>query len=442
MEQKKYAIIILGASGDLAKRKLIPALERLFTRGEIDSSTIIVGSGRTDFSDEAFRSHCGVSGPFAHQLFYHKNITGLRSYLSEKGEFGRIIIFMSLPPQVYAQTAAELSAEGFERTTSIIIEKPFGFDYESAVELNKHLTSYFNESNIYRNDHYLAKEAVQNILVFRFANALFYPFWNNTYIESIQISSSEIQGVGKRGNYFDHAGIIRDMVQNHLMQMLCLITMDPPLSLLADDISARKIEVLRTIHIDQCFRSQYEGYSSEPGVQPASKTETFAELKLSIDNPRWAGVPVYLRSGKALNRDGTHIGVRFKRLPISLFNEQNLQQNTIVFTIQPMAGILMRMVSKVPGDEMILKNTNLTFCYHSSFGGEIPEAYQRLLLDAIHGDHTLFVDAHETELSWQLLGSVLDTGSLDHYPQGTMPQTKLAIEWIDFKSYHNTCLSK
>ena len=431
--------MILGASGDLAKRKLIPALERLYLRGALPASTVIVGCGRTDFTNEDFRIHCGLSGAFAAMVTYHCEIPGLIASLAALGTFCRKVVFMALPPQVYEQTAAALTAEGFDRSTSIIIEKPFGFDYASAVALNTHLAQYFNEEHIFRNDHYLAKEAVQNILVFRFANALFYPLWNNTYIESIQISAAETQGVGKRAGYFDQAGILRDMVQNHLMQLLCLLTMESPVSLAAADISARKIEVLGSLSIEQCYRSQYEGYRNEPGINPQSDTETYAELKLAINNNRWAGVPIYLRTGKALNHNGTEIGVRFKKIPGMVFEGQNPQQNTIVFLIQPEAGILIGMASKEPGSEMILTNTSMTFCYMGSFDQEIPEAYQRLLIDAVHGDHTLFVDARETELSWQVLEPVLDTGKLSFYPQGTQPPSYFNVPWIDFERYHSTC---
>jgi glucose-6-phosphate 1-dehydrogenase len=193
------------------------------------------------------------------------------------------------------------------------------------------------------------------------------------------------------------------------------------------------------VHIEQCYRSQYEGYRQELGINPESDTETYAELKLAINNSRWAGVPIYLRTGKALNRSGTEIGVRFKKLPGMVFEGQNPQQNTIVFLIQPQAGILVGMASKEPGNEMILTNTSMTFCYLGSFDQEIPEAYQRLLLDAVHGDHTLFVDAHETELAWQILEPVLDTGALSFYPQGIQPASHFNVGWIDFEQYHVTC---
>jgi len=440
MENARTAIIILGASGDLAKRKLIPALLALCRRGEIDRSTVIIGSGRTDVTDAEFRTMLGASEPLTSMLFYHRGISGLKQYVAHKGAFSRIIIFFSLPPNVYSETARQLVAEGFGQETSIIIEKPFGADYQSAEALNGQLTECFSESQIFRNDHYLAKEAVQNILVFRFANALFFPVWNSRYIESIQISASETQGVGKRGSYFDTAGILRDMVQNHLMQLLCLMTMEPPHSLRPEDIAQKKIELLHAISIEACNRGQYNGYTAEPGVAPGSTTETFAELKLSIDNFRWAGTPVYIRCGKKLDRDGTEIGVRFKPLPVHLFEKQGpATPNEIVFIIQPQEGIIVRMSSKVPGNELALTKTAMTFCYHDSFGKEIPLAYQRLLLDAVRGDHTLFVTARETEVSWKILEPVLDKGGVLPYEGGSAIAGGLGVEWINFNDYCCNC---
>jgi glucose-6-phosphate 1-dehydrogenase len=440
MNSQKTAIVILGASGDLAKRKLVPALLNICKNREIDDSTIIVGSGRSAFTDDSFRALFNVPPPFARRLFYHQGIPGLKKYVSEKGDFERTIVFFALPPQVYSSTAKELVAGGFGAETSIIIEKPFGSDYASAVDLNRELASYFDESRIYRNDHYLAKEAVQNILVFRFANALFYPVWNHRYIESIQINASETEGVGTRAAYFDKAGILRDMVQNHLMQLLCLLTMEAPQSFGAEDISSRKIDVLRSLRILECHRSQYEGYRAEQGVDPNSGMETYAELRLHINNFRWAGVPIYIRSGKALGRSGTEIGVRFKPLPTGLFeNQPALSPNTIVFLIQPEPGIILSMASKEPGGEIKLTKTDMTMCFNQSFEKEAPEAYERLLVDAVRGDHTLFVNAREAELSWKLLADFLDKGELGTYPRGQQPRSGFQFDWVKFESYGRFC---
>ncbi|MBN1308939.1 MAG: hypothetical protein JXA18_13535, partial [Chitinispirillaceae bacterium] len=263
------AIVIAGASGDLAKRKLVPALDVLFQQGKLAAVPLVVGTGRTAFTDEQFRGRFTVSAPFARRLFYHRRMRGLRRFIDAHGKFERVVFFLSLPPSAYVETAREISAEGFGKEAAVIIEKPFGFDAASARKLNSELVRYFDESQIFRIDHYLAKEAVQNMLVFRFANSLFYPVWNSHYVESIQISALEEGGIVERGAYFDRAGIIRDMVQNHLLQLLCLLTMEAPLTLRSDDICCRKIDVLRALRIETCHRFQYAGYRSEQGVDPA-----------------------------------------------------------------------------------------------------------------------------------------------------------------------------
>ncbi|MBD3422517.1 MAG: glucose-6-phosphate dehydrogenase [Chitinivibrionales bacterium] len=440
MPTSHTAIVILGASGDLARRKLIPALSRLYEHKQIDDSCIIVGSGRTVFSDEEFRNRFEVSRDFAGQLHYHQGITGLKSYIKSKGIFDQVIFFLALPPKVYAATAGQLYDEGFGEETRLIIEKPFGYDYDSARGLNRHLQEYYNERQIYRIDHYLAKEAVQNILVFRFGNSIFYPVWNSNYIDSIQINAYESIGVEDRGAYFDGAGIIRDMVQNHLMQLICLLTMEAPVSLDPEEIRAQKINILKALRVTDCCRFQYNGYRDEAGVAPDSSTETYAELKLFIDTYRWNRMPVYLRTGKALHRKGTEIGMRFKKPPRLLFNKNgDINPNEIIFKIQPSAGIVVEMASKVPGSDVQIIDTSMKFCYIDSFKDEIPEAYQKLLLDAIKGDRTLFVSALETELSWKKFGPFLDAGNLNHHARGTAPEPCLYKEWINFDKYDSLC---
>jgi glucose-6-phosphate 1-dehydrogenase len=434
------AIVILGASGDLARRKLVPALSRLCERGELEAPFVVVGSGRTAFTDEQFRERFKVPAEFGQCMFYHQGIAGLRGRLEKLGAFERIVVFMSLQPSVYGQTAAELAAEGLRERTSLIIEKPFGYDYDTALALNSELHRSYPEESIYRIDHYLAKEAVQNILVFRFANSIFYPVWNSNYISSIQINASEEIGVEDRGAYFDGAGIIRDMVQNHLVQLLCLLTMESPVSLAADDIRLQKLCILKALRVSSSHRAQYEGYRSERNVAPGSTTETYAELKLFIDTFRWTGMPVHIRCGKGLNRKGTEIGVRFKSPPRLLFNANgDLPPNRIIFKIQPSEGIVMDLSSKVPGGEMLITGTNMAFCYRDHFAEEIPEAYQRLLLDALKGDRTLFVSAEETELSWKAFGPFLGRGEVATHKRGTLPLPKLYTDWIDFETYGSVC---
>ncbi len=435
------AIIILGASGDLARRKLIPALDSLQQAGKIGKGCVIVGSGRKDFSDDEFRKHVESSESISPLLHYHAGIKGLKTYLDTLGNFKTIIVFFSLPPKVYADTAASLRAEGFGNETRIIVEKPFGYNLESARELNRRLSEYFEEHHIYRIDHYLAKEAVQNILVFRFANSLFYPVWNSGYIESIQINASEDLGVESRGAYFDGAGVIRDMVQNHLMQMLALLTMEAPVSLEPDEIRMQKISVLKSLEVVRFARGQYEGYRTEPMVDPDSKTETYAELELRIRNFRWVGVPIYIRTGKALARKGTEIGIRFKQLPRLLYNAGgNLDPNRIIFHIQPTTGIVIDHTVKVPGTDRDIAQSQLDFCLSDAFGPPVVEdAYQRLLMDALAGDRTLYVSAEETELAWKVLENVLDKDTLFLYRRGELPESPLGIDWIDFSEYKGGC---
>lgn len=430
----------MGASGDLARRKLVPALARLWQRGELAEPFVVMGSGRSEFTDESFRERFDVDPAFAAHMHYHQGTKGLHDAVRALGAFSRTVAFLSLPPKAYGSSARELAEDGFGEETALIIEKPFGYDYESAQSLDRELAESFDESQVYRIDHYLAKEAVQNILVFRFANSLFYPIWNSRYVESIQINASESIGVENRGAYFDNAGMIRDMVQNHLTQLLCLLTMEAPVTLDAEDIRAQKLSVLKALEVVKVCRGQYNGYRDEENVAPDSTTETYAELQLAIRNFRWTGMPVYIRTGKALDRKGTEIGVKFKSLPRLLFNEDGkLPANRIIFKIQPAEGIIIDMSSKVPGGEFRISGTNMTFCYRDSFGEEIPEAYQRLLLDALRGDRTLFVSAEETELSWQKYQPFLDTGDLQYYERGTVPEPCIFKHWIDFAAYKGAC---
>lgn len=434
------AIIILGASGNLAERKLMPALNTLFKQNQIGENCVIVGSGRTPFTDEEFRNHFGLTGDFCNRLHYHQYLKGLRNFLDGMGNFRQTIIFFSLPPGAYLQTALELHDEGFKDSIRLIIEKPFGKDHASARELNRKLGELFGEESIFRIDHYLAKEVVQNILVFRFANNLFYPVWNSRYIESIQINALEEIGVIERGRYFDQAGIIKDMVQNHLLQLLLLLTMEAPNSLKPDDIKAQKINLLKTLEFQSGVTYQYEGYRTESNILPDSNTETFAEVRAEINNFRWTGMPIYIRVGKAVNRSGTEIGVRFHPVPKLLFNETGqVKPNQIIFKVQPEAGILLDLSTKKPGGDMIITETNMEFCYRKSFDGEIPEAYQKLLLDALKGDHTLFVSAEETELAWQKMETLSVPESPLPYKRGTLPPSRFPVNWIEFGKYVNAC---
>jgi glucose-6-phosphate 1-dehydrogenase len=436
VDAKQNAIVIFGASGDLAKRKLLPALNVLYKKGIIDDSNVIVGSGRSAFSDQEFRKHFDLPSSFSKRLFYYQGIAGLKKYLEKKGNFKKVVFFFSLPPMVYGKTAKALVEEGFGEEASIIIEKPFGYDYETARALNTEINQYFEESRVYRIDHYLAKEAVQNIMVFRFANSIFEPLWNNHYIESIQINAFEEIGLEGRAAYFDGSGIMRDMMQNHLMQLLCLLTMEAPVSLDAADIRAQKTNVLRNMKIKESYRYQYKGYREEEGVAKDSNTSTFAEIEIGINNFRWMGVPIYMRTGKALNCKATEIGIKFRPMPNLLFNEEKkIDANQIIIQVQPDESILLDVSSKVPGDGNKIVHTNMNFYYHEIFQEEVPEAYQKLLMDALHGDQTLFVSAEETETSWKLFDPVIGKGDLQFYEKGHVPETSLDTSLIDFEKY-------
>jgi glucose-6-phosphate 1-dehydrogenase len=439
-QKEKSAIIILGASGDLAKRKLIPALSALREQAQISENSVIVGEGRSDFTDERFRERFDICPEFKTQLFYHRGIRGLKEYVDKMGIFDKTVVFFALPPGSYIDTVAALYQDGFREGVSIVIEKPFGRDFKSAENLNKALHSHYPEEQIFRSDHYLAKEAVQNILIFRFANSLFEPSWNSTYIESIQINGFEDIGVEQRAAYFDRSGIIRDMVQNHLLQMLCLTTMDPPVSLDPEDIRIQKLNILKAIEVETVSRGRYEGYLDEEGVSPNSSTETWAELKLQINNHRWAGTPVYIRTGKGLNRKGTEIGVRFRKRAHALYNPPvGTPANEIIFKVQPAEGIVLGLTGKNPGMDLELVKTDMAFCYQGTFGGPIPEAYQKLLLAALRGDKTLFVSSEETERAWKKLDPYIDTGELISYRRGEVPSSLFGDIWIDFDSYKDSC---
>jgi len=444
MTQGAFAIVIAGATGNLAKLKLVPALQKLFNQNRLGPDPLVIGTGRGAISDEEFRNRFDLSARFAAKLFYHRNISGIGQYLKNRGSFRRVIFFLSLPPAAYSDTARQIAAEGFGANASIIIEKPFGYDLASARKLNAELAQFFDESQIFRIDHYLAKEAVQNMLVFRFANSIFEPVWNGRFIESIQINALEERLVEDRCEYFDGAGIIRDMVQNHLLQLLCLLTMEPALSLGSDDVRNRKTDILRVLSIDKFYRFQYRNYCNTNGIHPKSKTETFAELQLSITNPRWIGVPVLIRCGKAAHRTGTEIGVRFKPLPPILYNSNgSLEPNCIIFKIQPTEGIVLDIQSRIPGSDNGITRSSMNFCMRDSFSGDIPEAYQRLIHDALRGDSTHFVSARELEIAWSVVSPALEQCDGNEFPElyepGTLPESRLTAKWIDFDKYCAVC---
>jgi glucose-6-phosphate 1-dehydrogenase len=439
-------IAIFGASGDLTARKLVPALFNNFRKGRLPADTKIVGMARSPFTDESFRAKMreGMQQfapkdfnaekwqAFAPMLFYQPgDMTKAEAYsgLEQKitsiaPEGANRLYYLSTAPEFYP-TGATLLGEssmshederaGFRR---IIIEKPFGSDLASAMELNRTVHRAFREHQVYRIDHYLGKETVQNILVFRFANAIFEPLWNRNYIDHVQITVSETVGVGHRAGYYDKAGVLRDMFQNHILQLLTLIAMEPPHKYEADALRNKKVEVLSALRpigekdvAEYTVRAQYEGYMHEPGVEQFSATPTYAALKLFVDNWRWQGVPFYLRSGKFLPEKTSEITIQFRQPPQQLFHldseREGLFTNRLSICVQPHEGFHLLFTTKVPDKGMQVQPVDMDFHYKESFGeGAIPEAYERLLLDALNGDASLFTRSDEIELAWKLVDCI------------------------------------
>lgn len=465
-------VIIFGASGDLTKRKLIPALYSLARQNLLPVSFYILGSARTRMDSQAFRasmqeavaehSDAGIEDPthwedFASRIHYvpvdtdHAS-TGdelkrvIEKLDQENDTGGNRLFYLSTPPSSFSPFIRLLESTGLNHSgsgwTRLIVEKPFGRDLESARALNKEVLRVFREDQVYRIDHYLGKETVQNIMVLRFANGIFEPLWNHRYIDHVQITASESIGVENRGGYYEQAGVLRDMIQNHMMQLLTLVTMEPPAAIDAEAIRDEKTKVLRSIRPLPAeemnrfaLRAQYEegaiegetvpGYRSEPNVNPASTIETFATVKFFIDNWRWADVPFYLRSGKRLPRRVTEIAIQYKKVPHLLFpsDGENLQPNFLIMRIQPDEGISLKFGAKLPGQRIRIRQVSMDFQYGTSFGARSPEAYERLLLDAMLGDSTLYARGDFVELSWQLVMPVLESwqkgiSPLAAYPAG------------------------
>ena len=443
---KHTVIVIFGASGDLTARKLVPALFNNFRKGRLPANTKIVGMARSAFTDESFRAKMSEGmqqfapkdfnaekwQAFAPMLFYQPgDMTKAEAYAGLENKIASIapeganrLYYLSTAPEFYP-TGATLLGEsnmsqedegtGFRR---IIIEKPFGSDLASAMDLNHTVHRAFREHQVYRIDHYLGKETVQNILVFRFANAIFEPLWNRNYIDHVQITVSETVGVGHRAGYYDKAGVLRDMFQNHILQLLTLIAMEPPHKYEADALRNKKVEVLSALRpigekevAEYTVRAQYDGYMHEPGVEQFSATPTYAALKLFVDNWRWQGVPFYLRSGKFLPEKTSEITIQFRQPPQQLFHfnaeHDGLFTNRLSICVQPHEGFHLLFTTKVPDKGMQVQSVDMDFHYKESFGeGAIPEAYERLLLDALNGDASLFTRSDEIELAWKLVDSI------------------------------------
>ncbi|HEX3670513.1 MAG TPA: glucose-6-phosphate dehydrogenase [Candidatus Cybelea sp.] len=480
--------VFFGASGDLFKRMLLPALYSMRLRGTLPTDFALVGFARRDYTDESFREYCrqqldlfmpaekkpqgALWDDFARRISYiaadfnnTKHFVDLKNRLAqndrELGTCGNHLFYLSTPPPVFPVIIKHLKEAGLERDsegwTRIVVEKPFGTDLASARTLQRAIEAVFPENEIYRIDHYLGKEPVQDIIALRFANTIFEPIWNRNYVASVQITSAESLGVEERGGYYDHAGALRDMIQNHVINLLALVAMEPPISSDADDIRSEKYKVLSAIapppHEDvwaMSARGQYgagsidgrpvKAYRQEADVAPDSNTETFAAAKLYIENWRWAGVPFYLRSGKRLPRKVSEIAVTFKPIPHRFYGDttDSIEPNVLVIKIEPDEGISMRFEAKVPGPKEHIRSVYMDFSYGTGFGVQSPPAYERLIGDAIAGDQTLFTRWDAVERAWEIVTPILEVWqntkdfSFPNYAAGSQgPESakKLFADW-------------
>jgi glucose-6-phosphate 1-dehydrogenase len=446
------SIIIFGASGDLTQRKLVPSLFNLYRKDRMPKQFCIVGYGGTAFTNEQFRTHLAEGmkefasfkytdeewNKFASRLAYQQgrydnadDFGKLKTVLqNEENGSGNRIYYMATPPGVFPQIV-ELLAQTDQLTEDggwrrVVIEKPFGTDLESARQLNEQIHKVLHEQQIYRIDHYLGKETVQNILVSRFANTIFEPLWNRNYIDHVEITVAEQVGVEHRGRFYDKVGVLRDMFQNHLLQLVSLVAMEPPVSFDASALRNEKVKVLSAIQpmkeddvSRRTVRAQYEGYRKEEGVDPHSTTATYAAVRLQIDNWRWQGVPFYLRSGKNLKEKLSQVTIEFKEPPHLLFPnaKENLTPNMLVLYLQPDEGIHLRFEAKVPDTVSKMRSVDMEFHYKDSFGKTaIPEAYERLLLDVLSGDASLFTRADEVETAWGLIDPIIQGWETQNQP--------------------------
>jgi glucose-6-phosphate 1-dehydrogenase len=468
------SLVIFGATGDLAHRKLLPALYNLAHEGQLPERFEMIGVGRRDQEHEDFRDAViasierysrrkpdsnvlqglledtrYVQGSFDDDQVYAQLEHTLEEFDEQAGRQLDRIFYLSTAPEYFPLIASKLGAAGLNRaekaSTRIVIEKPFGYDLASARQLNAQVLEVFEEDQIFRIDHYLGKETVQNLMAMRFANALFEPVWNRNYVDNVQITAAEDIGIGGRAGYYERSGGLRDLVQNHMLQLLALVTMEPPTAFTANRLRDEKLKVLEAIvppsiqevpHM--AVRAQYApgvvggekvpGYREEAGVAADSRTETYAALRLHVSNWRWAGVPFYLRTGKQLARKLTEIAVILKPIPhlaLQSSGSVGIQANQLVFTLQPDEGVSVSIGAKIPGTRMRIRPVNMEFRYGTSFLSESPEAYERLILDAMRGDATLFTRNDEIEALWGIVDPILDawaqdtTSEIPTYPAGS-----------------------
>ena len=478
-----HTIVIFGASGDLTSRKLIPALFSLYRKKRLPEGTKIVGSSRSKFSHDEWRTKLAETTQkfagkewdaaawkeFAPAIYYQagdlstandfKTLGKLLDEIEQGAPCTRLY-YLATAPQLYETAIKNLGESGLANETDgerrIVIEKPFGTDLKSAQQLNEAVHKVFDERQVYRIDHYLGKETVQNVLVLRFANTIFEPVWNRNYIDHVQITVAEEGIIGRRAGYYDKAGILRDMFQNHLLQLLAIVAMEAPVRYEADHVRDEKVKVLEAIQLltpaavaRDTVRGQYRGYAQEEGVAPDSQTATFAAVKLAVQNWRWEGVPFYLRSGKAMSCRTTQIVINFHQPPHMLFRsacERSCDPNSLVIQVQPAEGIQLHFQTKVPDAGMKLRLTELDFSFQREFKGVMPEAYERLLLDAFLGDASLFARADEVEAAWSIIDPISQTWREQKKPNLYLYEPGLwgpeeSSEWMSLQArqWFDTC---